>query len=119
MKKFIDEIKFDAAFIRGHTLQPQWYKVLKLFLLAGFLIGFFFLFGIRSLLIFCVIFFGLALCIHMAYRINTKRYTQSWLDFKVEEVDGKLVYQRIGVYYYLAVISSLVIAFLASQLLAG
>ena len=55
----------------------------------------------------------------MAYRINTKRYTQSWLDLKVEEIDGKLVYQRIGIYYYLAVIFSLVIAFLTSLLLTG
>jgi hypothetical protein len=119
MKKFFDELRYDAEFIRGHTLQPQWYKILKVFILAGFLSGFFFLFGLKRLLIFCVIFFGLAFAIHLAYRINTKRYTRSWLDFKVEKIDGKLVYERIGVYYYLAVSISLVIAFLVSLLLEG
>ncbi len=119
MKKFLEEVKFDAAFIKGHTLQPQWYKVLKVFLILGFLVGYFMLFGSAKTLIFCGVFFGLSLILHMAYRINTKKYTQSWLDFKVEEKDGQLTYHRIGVYYYLIVAANGIIAFALSQILVS
>jgi hypothetical protein len=53
----------------------------------------------------------------MAYRINTKKYTQSWLDFEVVEENGNELPKRIGIYYYIAVFTNLVLGLLASQLL--
>ena len=117
MKKFLSEIKYDAEFIRGHTLQPQWYKILKVFLLLGLLGGYFALFGGWKTLIFCGVFFGLSTALHMTYRIKTRKYTQSWMDFVVTEEDGQLSYQPIGKFYYRAVIFFLCTAILISQLL--
>jgi len=119
MKDLLEEIKYDAKFIKGHTLQPRWYKVLKVFLIIGFVAGYALIFGGVRTLIFCGVFFGLSLVLHLAYRINTKKYTISWLDFKVQEVDGQLEYQRIGIYYYLIVAVNGIIAFALSQLLGG
>ena len=113
----LNEIVYDAKFIKGHTLQPQWYKILKVFLLVGFLVGFFFLFGGKKTLLFCGIFFSLSLIVHMVYRIKTNKFTQSWLDFKVSDNNGQLEYQRIGIYYYLAIIINGGLAILVSQLL--
>jgi len=118
MKKILNEIQYDAKFIRGHTLQPQWYKILKVFILAGFLGGYTALFGWKRTALFGGIFFGLGILIHMAYRINTQKFTKSWLDFVVhEDEDGQRTYQRIGLYYYLAVSISLIAAVFLSQVL--
>jgi hypothetical protein len=117
MGKLWEEIKYDANFIKGHTLQPQWYKILKVFLLAGFFAGFVILFGWRKAGIFAGIFFSLSFLVHMTYRIKTKRFTQGWLDFKFEEVNGELVPSSIGRYYYLAVLTNALIAFFLSQFL--
>ena len=116
MKKILSEIKFDAEFIRGHTLQPQWYKILKVFLLLGILGGYYALFGGWKTLIFCVVFFGLSTALHIIYRIKTRKFTQSWLDFVVTDTDGQKSYQRIGKFYYLAVFINLITAILLSQL---
>jgi hypothetical protein len=118
MKKFLSEIKYDAEFIRGHTLQPQWYKILKVFLLLGLLGGYFALFGGWKTLVFCVVFFGLSTALHLVYRIKTQKFTQSWLDFIIIEDDqGQRSYQRIGIYYYLAVSTFLILAIILSQIL--
>jgi hypothetical protein len=117
MREFLKEIKYDAGFIRDHELQPRWYKILKVFLLIGLLGGYYLFFGAGSTLIFCIVFFGLSLLLHMIYRVRTEKYTRSWLDFKVELVDGELRYQRIGVYYYLAVLHNLALAVILSQTL--
>ena len=116
IKKVWSEIQYDAAFIRGHTLQPQWYKILKVFLLLGALAGYYALFGAGKTLIFCGVFFGLATLLHLIYRIKTRKFTRSWLDFVVTEEDGQLSYQPIGKIYYSAVIFCLLAAILLSQL---
>ena len=117
MKKLWSEIKYDADFIRGHTLQPQWYKVLKVFLLVGAVGGYYALFGGRKTLIFCGVFFGLSFLLHMVYRIKTQKFTQSWLDFVVTEDDGQLTYQPIGKTYYSIVIINLLVGIFLSQVL--
>lgn len=119
MKELFEEIKSDAEFIKGHTLQPKWYKILKVFFVLGFLAGFFFLFCGKKTLLFCGMFFSLSLIVHMVYRTNTKKFSQSWLDFKVTENDGQLEYQQIGVYYYLAVVINGIVSFVISQLLVN
>ena len=70
MKKLLSEIKFDAEFIRGHTLQPQWYKIIKVFLILAFLGIYNWFFGPGKTLLFCGIFFGLSLVVHLLYRIK-------------------------------------------------
>ena len=94
------EIKYDANFIKVHTLQPKWYKILKVFIVLGFIIGFLVLFGALKTAVFFGSFFFLSFLVHMLYRINTNRFTQSWLDFIVVEENDQLRYDRIGIYYY-------------------
>ncbi len=36
----------------------------------------------------------------MLYRVKTKKYTQSWLDFVIYEENGEMSYKHIGGYYY-------------------
>jgi hypothetical protein len=36
MARLFNEIKDDVSFIKSHTLQPKWYKVLKIFILLVF-----------------------------------------------------------------------------------
>lgn len=119
MRNFLDEIAHDVKFIKGHTLQPGWYKIFKVFMLLGLIIGYVVIYGGLKTLIFFGCFFSLGLIMHMMYRIKTRKFTQSWLDFKVIEKDGQLEYQRIGIYYYLMVAVNAIIAFILSQLLVG
>jgi len=117
MKKLIDEIKYDLNFIQSHTLQPRWYKITKVFLLLGFLAGYYFLFGLAKTIIFLIIFIVLSTVVHFIYRIKTKRWKQSWLDFVVMEENSMAKYQRIGKFYYSAIIVNALISIIASQIL--
>ena len=116
MEKLLKEIKHDAKFIKGHQLQPQWYKILKVFLLPGFIIVSYLVFGPLKMLVFFGCFFSLSLLVHMVYRINTKKFSQSWLDFEIVEEDGISQPRRIGKYYYLAVLTNALISFAISLL---
>jgi hypothetical protein len=116
VNKILNELKHDLSFIKSHTLQPKWFKVLKVFLLLGFLGGYVFLFGWGKTIVFAVAFFGLMTVVHFTYRAKTKRFSQSWLDFIVYEEDGEKKYKRIGKYYYGAIITSAVFALGISQL---
>jgi hypothetical protein len=118
MAKILEEIQYDLRFVKGHTVQPKWYKALKSFVLIVFLVCYWLVFGWRVTLVFCLVFFALALGLHMLYRVKTNRFTQTWLDFKVIEVDGKPKPVSIGIYYYTAVIAAGLSAFLISQLVA-
>jgi dolichol kinase len=116
MSKLGNEIKVDLDFLKSHTLQPKWFKILKVFILLGFLLGYYFLFGLVKTALFFACFVSLALVIHFTYRAKTKKYTQSWLDFVVEENNrGKP--KRIGKFYYSAVIISAILSFVISQVL--
>lgn len=118
MMKFFSEIKYDAEFIRGHSLQPKWYKALKVFLILGYLGGYYAFFGKGKTLLFCGIFFGLSILMHIIYRVKTHKFTQSWLDFVVfEDGQGHRSYRPIGPYYYLAVGFHFILAVILSQIL--
>ena len=118
MAKLIDEIKHDASFIKSHTLQPQWYKILKIFIVIGFLVGYYFFFGFLKTLLFAASFFTLSLVVHLVYRIKTKKWTQSWLDFVVVKENNEIKAERIGKYYYLAIALNAIISLAISQVLA-
>lgn len=115
MNKLIDEIKYDLSFIKSHTLQPKWFKVLKVFILLGFLWGYASLFGWEKTIAFSISFLGLMLIVHFAYRVKTKRFSESWLDFIVYEEDGERKYKRIGKFYYSAIILNTILSFIISQ----
>lgn len=115
MSKLLDEIKLDLNFLKSHTLQPKWYKVLKVFILIGFMVGFYFLFGLTASMLFFMTFLFLMLIVHFTYRIKTKKYTSNWLDFIVVEEHGEQKQKRIGKYYYPAILVNLIIAFIVSQ----
>ena len=117
MDKVINEIKDDLSFIKSHTLQPQWYKVFKVFMIFGFLAGYFYLFGIFKTIIFFVVFILLSLIVHLIYRVNTDKWSRSWLDFVVTEENGELKAERIGKFYYIAIVVNTLISLVISQVL--
>jgi len=115
MKSLFAEMKTDLDFMRAHTLQPGWYKVLKVFILLGALAGYWLTFGWRKTVVFFAAFAALSLAVHFVYRARTHKWTTSWLDFVVVEEDGMRKTQRIGKFYYGAVILNAVLSFLLSQ----
>jgi len=52
MSNLLDEIKVDVNLVRSHTLQPKWYKALKVVLLVGFVVGYGHLFGLARTAVF-------------------------------------------------------------------
>ena len=106
----IKEIKKDINFLKKHTLQPAWWKIIKIFILLGSLTIIFFIFGILKTIIWFSIVLILGLIIHFIYRIKTHTYTKSWVDFKVKEREGKISYDRIGFLYYTLVVIMFLIA---------
>jgi len=115
MPKFLQEIKDDLNFIKSHTLQPQWYKVLKVFILAGFLAGYAYLFGFRKTAIFFAIFIFLMLLVHLLYRAKTEKFQKSWLDFIVEETADGPKAKSIGNFYYATIVFNVLCAIIISQ----
>jgi len=118
MATLLQGIAEDLRFIRSHSLQPQWYKTLKAFILLGFLLGYWTFFGLKRTAIFLLAFFLLSLGLHLLYRAGTHGWKRSWLDFVVAEQDGEIRPQRIGIFYYLAIVLNAALSVVASQLLA-
>jgi hypothetical protein len=116
MKRLLADIKYDLNFIKSHTLQPKWFKVLKIFLLLGFLGGYVFLFGWKKTVVFFVSFLGLMAVVHITYRAKTRRWSQSWMDFSVFEEEGVLKYKRIGALYYGVISVNAILAIAISQI---
>jgi hypothetical protein len=100
----LEEINNDLKFIKNHTLQPRWWKIVKVFLLCGLIVTSYFLFGIIKTVIWLSTIVILSSIVHIIYRIKTNAFTKTWMDFKVKESNGKLVYERIGWLYYSLVI---------------
>lgn len=117
MAKLLKEITTDVNFIKSHTLQPKWYKFLKIFILLGFFAGYYWLFGLVKTAVCAAIFLVLSFGLHMLYRIKTMKFQQSWLDFVVVEEDGKKRAQSIGKFYYSAIVVNAVLAVVISQVL--
>jgi hypothetical protein len=117
MGKLLDEIKCDLTFVRSHTLQPGWYKLLKVFIVLAFLLVYYLLFGMLKTLLFFAVFILLSLVVHMLYRWKTEKYTKSWLDFIVVEEGGMKKPNRIGIFYYLAIVVNASVSILVSQVL--
>jgi hypothetical protein len=115
MKKVTNELKVDLNFLKSHTLQPKWYKVFKVFLLLGFLAGYYLWFGWMKTVVFFGVFVLLSSLVHLVYRAKTKKYTQSWLDFVVVEKEGQITQERIGIYYYSVVIINAILSVVISQ----
>ena len=116
MAKLLKEIKDDLSFIKSHTLQPQWYKALKIFILVGFLAGYYYLFGFIKTVIFFAVFMFLMLLVHLVYRFNTDKFQKSWLDFIVVETDEGVKAKSIGKFYYAAIILNALCSVIVSQL---
>lgn len=116
MAKLLKEIKDDLSFIKSHTLQPQWYKVLKIFILVGFLAGYNYLFGFMKTMIFFAVFMFLMLLVHLMYRFKTDKFQKSWLDFIVVKTDEGVKAKSIGKFYYAAIIFNALCSVMVSQL---
>jgi hypothetical protein len=117
MAKLLGEIRYDLSFMKSHTLQPQWFKVAKLFILLGFLVGYVCLFGWAKTVLFFATFVFLGSIVHLVYRVKTNKWKQSWLDFVVIEENGEMKTKRIGKFYYSAVIFNVVLSLVVSQAL--
>ena len=115
MPKWIDEIKYDLNFLKSHTLQPQWFKIAKVFILIFLFAGYYSLFGQSKTILFFATFIFLMLIVHFIYRTKTKKYTVNWLDFVVNQ-EGAAP-KRIGKFYYPVIILNAAIAFIISQFL--
>ena len=116
MSRLLKEVGEDVRFVKGHQLQPRWYKFGKIFILLGGLGGYWALFGLRKTAIFLGVFLVLSLLLHLLYRHQTHKFTRSWLDFIVVEEDEKAIPRRIGAFYYAAVAVNALVAILVSQL---
>ena len=115
MTNLRNEIKVDLNFIRSHTLQPKWYKALKVVILVGFLAGYGYLFGLARVAVFLGTFLLLSLIVHLIYRTKTQRWQRCWLDFVVVEERGKPVAKSIGKFYYAAIVLNAVLSVVISQ----
>ena len=115
MTKLLEEIKYDLRFVKSHSLQPKWYKVLKIFILLGFIAGYWTFFGLMKTIVFLVVFLLLSFFVHMHYRARTHKFTQSWLDFVVVEENGAIKAKSIGKFYYAAIVLNAAIAVIISQ----
>ncbi len=118
MTKLLDELKDDLRFIGSHRLQPGWFKILKIFILLGFLAGYCLLFGLAKTALFFLSFLLLSLIVHLVYRAKTRKWTQSWLDFVVIEKDNQMTMKRIGKYYYSLIVINTLLSLMISQVLA-
>lgn len=117
MGNLMDEIRHDLSFLRSHTLQPRWWKILKIPVLLGSVAGYYLLFGLTATLVFYVVFLSLMLVVHLVYRSKTKKYTTSWPDFTVAEEGEEPEPKRIGRVYYTAIAVNAVLSFIVSQVL--
>jgi hypothetical protein len=119
MQQLIEAVKLDVNFIRGHQVQPKWFKALKIFILLGVVGGYWALFGGAKTFLFFTVFLLLMLAVHLAYRIGTHTWQRSWLDLVVAENDGVLTAVRIGNFYYVSILIHAAIAFILSQTLGS
>lgn len=110
MDKLLQEIKDDIAFVTSQTLQPKWYKFLKVFILAGIVAGYSYFFGWTKSIVFFAVFLFLSLLVHLLYRSMTNKWTRSWLDFVVVMENNEAKPKKIGVYYYLSIIFNAIIS---------
>lgn len=117
MSDLLNEIKHDLNFLKSHTLQPKWFKILKVFILIGVSVGYYFLFGLPATILFLITFISLMLIVHLTYRIKTNNFTTNWLDLIVIEDSEEQKKKRIGKYYYPAIIVNAIISFIVSQVL--
>ncbi len=115
----LKEAAFDANYIKNHKLQPKWWKYGKLVFLIALITTYGYIYSWQKAIVLVVTLVALAAILHMMYRINTKRFTRSWLDFRVREENGVLITEQIGRYYYTAVAIIIVISILVSQLIPG
>ena len=108
-----DEIKTDVEFLKKHDLQPKWWKLGKIFVLAGIVAALVVVFDWMSALVW----FGTVLVcmggVHFMYRIKTKKYTAAWADFRVDPGDRR---RRFGMLYYPLVAGSFTLAFVVMML---
>jgi hypothetical protein len=111
-----DEIKTDVEFLKKHDLQPKWWKIIKVFVLAGIVAALVVVFDWMAALLW----FGTVLVcmggVHFMYRIKTKKYTAAWADFRVDPKDKK---RKFGLLYYPLVAGSFALAFVVMMLVRG
>jgi cell division protein FtsW (lipid II flippase) len=115
MSKLLEAIKHDVSFVKSHSLQPQWFKALKVFIILGFLAGYMHWFGARRTTVFFLVFLCLSLVVHLLYRTKTANWTRTWLDFVVVEEHGLATPKRIGRFYYAAIVLNTILSVVISQ----
>jgi hypothetical protein len=88
------------------------------FILLGFLLGYWTFFGLTRTAVFLAAFLLLSLLLHLLYRWKTHEWQRSWPDFVVVEQDGEVEPRSIGIFYYSAIVLNAALSVVASLLLA-
>jgi hypothetical protein len=117
MRSVIGGLLYDLRFVRGHRLQPGWYKAAKILILVAAVVAYLLVFGPIRTAVFAAVFLALMLVVHLVYRAGTGKFTRTWLDFRVQEQNGRMVPVSIGKFYYSAIAVNAAIAVAASQLI--
>ena len=115
MSELLEEVKYDLNFIKNHSLQPKWYKVLKVWILLGVMAGYWYWFGLLKTVVFFAVFIFLGFLLHLLYRVKTDKFKRTWLDFVVVEEGDEMKAKSIGMFYYSAILLFAVIAWIVSQ----
>ena len=74
MTGLLEEVKYDLSFIKTHSLQPEWYKILKIFILLGVMAGYWYWFGLLKTAVFFAVFMFLSFLLHLLYRVKTDKF---------------------------------------------
>jgi hypothetical protein len=85
--------------------------------LTGFLVGYDLLFGVNKMLVFLGLFLIFAAALHIVYRVKTKKFTQTWMDFVVIHEGGETRMKHIGIFYYSCILLFAIVAGVVSQIL--
>ncbi len=85
MSDLLGEIKADLAFVRSRTLQPRWYKALTAVMLAGFLAGYGYVFGLARTAAFLVSLLLLSFIVDLA-QLNALRDTPGRTEVDLDPV---------------------------------
>ncbi|MDD8025070.1 MAG: hypothetical protein PHI34_01055 [Acidobacteriota bacterium] len=110
-----DEIRTDISFLKGHDLQPKWWKFGKILFLTGIIVALVLIWGWVSALVWFAVFVACANVVHFMYRAKTNKYTVDWADFRIDPKNRR---RKFGTLYYPLVAASLALATIIMLLLS-
>ncbi|PKO13228.1 MAG: hypothetical protein CVU39_20230 [Chloroflexi bacterium HGW-Chloroflexi-10] len=117
IKEFIADMQYDFPFAKPLPLQPKWIPALKVTLVLFCILDYWYWFGLAKTVAALLIFVVLSLLVHLHYRTKTKGFQQNWRDFAVLVRRNGQKEKKVGLFYYVGITLSLLVAMVVSQLL--